>query len=1064
LGGLCIKDNGMPVTGVDTPRLQALLAYLLLHMDAPQSRAHLAFLFWPDTSEAQARTNLRNLLHFLRKSLAVAETYLETTVQTLQWKSDPPFILDTAQFEDAVTSAGQISSNMNPIAARQALEQVVALYNGDLLPSCYDDWIIPHREGLRQAYLKALGLLVQLLEEQREYQVAIQHAQRLLREDPLQESTYRILIRLYALNNDRASALRVYHACTTILRRELDVEPSIATREAYQQLLGVSDVLGLTKSASSASAPLVGRDKEWAQLLRVWHSVITGSGPQIVILRGEAGIGKTRMVEELLQWASRQGITCANTRCYAAEGDLPYAPVIAWLRTHPLPVLEDIWLAELVRLLPELLTQRPDLPHPAALTEAWQRQRLFEALSRAITGMPLPLLLTVDDLQWSDRDILEWLHFLLHYDRTASFLVVGTYRTEEVGMSHPLFALLNTFRSGEQLTEIDLHPLDEPATITLGKMIAGGEISADVAHYLYNETEGNPFFVVETVRALPPMKLQSLASALQTGRLSGGLDLPPKVQAVLQARLAQCSPSALKLAGLAATIGREFNFKLLAKTSGEDESHLVHELDELWQRRIVREHGDEAYDFSHDKLREVAYSSMSSGRRRMLHRYVAQALESLYATQLDPISHQIAAHYERAGLPEQAIPYYLRAARQARQVYANGDAIALLKRTEQLLDAIESLRDKSMDEVAALCFEELGDVLELVARHDESLQAYYAAQTRLDRHDLIGQARIFCKIGIVLREQRHYLEALESNRLAEKVLGIHPPLEDTRWWDQWLEAQIEQVWAYYWLAQWHEMEALVNKIRPDVQSRGSPASRMRFLMGDCLLHLRKDRYVVSDKMITNTHEALALSLEWGSLKNKLECQFEVGFLHLWRRELDEAENHLHAALTLAETTGILPMRTLILTYLTVLSRFNHQVDRVVNYVQRAQEAALAAKMPDYIAAARGNQAWIAWRAHDLPAVEKNGQEALVIWEQSPLVYPFQWQALWPLAGMAVECGRVNQAWSYINKLLEPNQQILPEDLTTYLETVHRANARGDSLTAQCQLDKAMNLAIKMGYL
>jgi len=107
-----------------------------------------------------------------------------------------------------------------------------------------------------------------------------------------------------------------------------------------------------------------------------------------------AGIGKTRLLEDMLQWAARQGISCANSRCYAAEGALAYAPVTAWLRTHPITPLADIWLAEVTRLLPEILAQRPDLPVPVALTEAWQRQRLFEALSRAILGINQPLLLT----------------------------------------------------------------------------------------------------------------------------------------------------------------------------------------------------------------------------------------------------------------------------------------------------------------------------------------------------------------------------------------------------------------------------------------------------------------------------------------------------------------------------------------------------------------------------------------------------------------------------------------------------------------------------------------------
>jgi DNA-binding SARP family transcriptional activator len=306
LGGFCIRDDEAPVTDVDAPRLQSLLAYLILHRDAPQSRAHLAFLFWPDTTEAQARTNLRNLLHHLRRALPNADAYLDAGVQTLQWRPGAPLTLDVADLNAALVRAEQAQRANDPAALRGALERVVALYRGDLLPSCYDDWIIPQRERLRQAYLSALERLARMLEEQRDYPAAIRSAQRLLQHDPLQEAAYRLLIRLHALNGDRAGALRVYHTCTTVLRRELDVEPSTATRRAYEQLLGAEPRPSSPVPATAAFSPLVGRDREWAQLQQVWRTVTGGGGSHAVVLRGEAGIGKTRLAEDLLQWAARQ--------------------------------------------------------------------------------------------------------------------------------------------------------------------------------------------------------------------------------------------------------------------------------------------------------------------------------------------------------------------------------------------------------------------------------------------------------------------------------------------------------------------------------------------------------------------------------------------------------------------------------------------------------------------------------------------------------------------------------------------------------------------------------------
>ena len=1062
LGDFSITYAGKPVTGLDSPRLQSLLAYLILHRDAPQSRAYLAYLFWPDTSEDQARTNLRNLLHHLRHSLPDADCFLGIKPQTLQWRPDAPSSLDVTEFEAALEVAEQAKLTGNTVRAQDALNKAIALYKGDLLPGCYEDWIIPLRERYHQVHLNALENLVRILEEQRDYPASILIAQFILQLDPLHEATYRQLIRLHALNGDRAGALRVYHTCTTILQRELDVEPSAATREAYQQLLGAEPRPAARDPASIGFAPLVGRNREWQQMHQAWRTVVAGGQPHLVVLRGEAGIGKTRLLEDMLQWATRQGVSCANSRCYAAEGALAYAPVTTWLRTHPITPLADIWLAEVARLLPEIFTQRPDLPVPVPLTEAWQRQRLFEALSRAILGINQPLLLTIDDLQWCDRDTLEWIHFLLRMDCTARFLIVGAYRSEEVLEKHPLVSTLQALRLTGQVTEIELEPLDETDTFSLARQVAIVEINRQTAQFIYQETEGNPLFVVETVRAgLPVLRTPGIPNA----PIPGELGMPLKVRTVLEARLAQLTPKTRQLAELAAVIGREFSFMLLAKASGNDQDTLVRSIDELWQKRIVREHGTDAYDFSHDKLREFAYHEMSTARQRLLHHHVAQALEALQAANLDPVSHQVAAHYERASLPEKAIPYYLRAARVARQVYANDEAVALLQRGLALVaDGQSTGSQEQASRLAFPLWEELGDILELKAQHDAALNAYNNAQSWIPAGDQIDLARIFRKQAGVLREQRQYSQALIACDHAEDALGSPGEKDSGHWWDEWIEVKLDQVWSHYWLAQWPEMDALLNKVQPIAQAHGSSANITIFLMASCLLNLRRYRYVISDEMLANARLALDASREWGNLKNRVYCQFELGFLHLWRRELAEAESALRAALQLAETSGMVPQQILSLTYLTIIHRMDGHVDQGETFALCAQEAARAAQMPDYIAAARGNLAWIAWRRQDLPKAEQLGLEALDIWRQSPLVYPFQWMALWPLIGVELTLERQDEVWKYCKALLEPTQQRLPDELNQPLEAALQSKAAGDDSLARTYLDRATALARQLGYL
>ena len=382
LGDFLLVSGEAPVTSVDVPRLQSLLAYLVLHRAAPQPRAHLAYLMWPDSTDAQALTNLRNAVHRLRHTLPNADAFLHVTRQGLQWQAARPdvswtldvVILSVAKDlcrcgrQRALTEADEAERSRDLKAAIQALTQAVEVYRGDLLPSCYDEWIIPVRDRLRQAFLQALDRLIGLLEGEREYATAISMAQRLLRLDPLHEATYRQLMDLYAASGDRASALRTYHTCTTVLERELGAEPARATREAYERLLQKEEHVQEpeeSRVALPAAAPLVGRKQEWGRLQAAWRNVVAGR-PHMIMLIGEAGIGKTRLAEELLTWVGRQGIVTASAHCYAAAGALPYAPVTAWLRVDALraslSTLGPPWRSEVARLLPDLLASDPDLP------------------------------------------------------------------------------------------------------------------------------------------------------------------------------------------------------------------------------------------------------------------------------------------------------------------------------------------------------------------------------------------------------------------------------------------------------------------------------------------------------------------------------------------------------------------------------------------------------------------------------------------------------------------------------------------------------------------------------
>jgi DNA-binding SARP family transcriptional activator len=692
--------SGDELIGIGSVRVQWLLAYLALRRESGQTRQQLAFIFWPESSEAHARNNLRQLVHQLRRIWPAADRWLTLDSSRLAWRREADVDLDIDAFEDALARADEAERAGDTAGYRAALEYAVAQYRADLLPACYEDWIASDRERLRLAYARTLDRAIVLLEEQRDYIGAIEHAQLRLRYDPLEEDGYRRLMRLHALNDDRVSALRVYHACASMFERELAVQPSLATRQAYEALLSLD--AGPTPPLAAASmpvaaAPLVGRRQEWNLLQSTWRVTSSGGAPRFVVVAGEAGIGKSRLAEELLMWASRQGVATARTQAYAAEGRLSYAPVADWLRSGSLRTavsrIDVASLSEVARLLPELLSDRPDIPRPKPFGDHWQRHSFFQSLARAALSTQQPLLLLLDDLQWCDQDTLEWLHYLLRFGSEVPLLIVGTMRTEEVGPRHPLMTLLTDLRSTGQLTEVALGPLDASETAELGMFLARRGLDPDEERRLYAETEGQPLFVVETVRAgLAGAERALLAGTRPTPvgeRTASSMDrLPPKIHAVIAARLAQLSDSARELVRLAATIGRAFTLDLLIQVSDDDMDSLVGVLDELWQRRIVREHGTSAYDFSHDKIREVAYAEMSAARRALLHRRVAHALEHIHAADLDTISARLATHYEQGGLAAEAVPYFQRGAGLAQRVYANAEAIHLLKKGLALLGSL----------------------------------------------------------------------------------------------------------------------------------------------------------------------------------------------------------------------------------------------------------------------------------------------------------------------------------------------------------------------------------------
>lgn len=1030
---------------LDTPSYQALLAYLLLYPDRTHTRQHLAFLIWRDSAESQSRTNLRKALHHLRHTLPQPDHFLQIDRQTVSWIAQAPLVLDVNLFESAVRRAQHADEPANQVCA---LDTALVHYGGDLLPGHYDDWILSRREALRQRYLECLLTQVELLEAAREYAAATKVARRLLRSDPLHETTYRHLMRLQALDGDRAGALRTYHQCATVLRRELDIAPSAATREAYGRLLA----LETTPEAQSAlRIPLVGRDSAWKALLDTWRRVAYRQ-PLFALVRGEAGIGKTRLAEELLDWAERQGIPTLSTHCHAPASSLPYAPVTDWLRDatiYPsLNGLDDKWLRELSRVLPELVAERADLTPAGPITENWQRQHLFTALAHAVLRQRQPFILFIDDLQWCDPDTLQWLAFLLSFDAQARFLLLGTARTEEMLDAPALLTLCADARHENRVVEIELGRLDMADSTSLAAHVLADSLTDTLPDYLFTLTEGVPLFVVELARA-GFHELAGMETEPFDERVFSADNLPRRIQSVFETRLTTLSAPARELADLVATIGRSFTFDLVATASSMNETELVRALDELWRQRIVREQDADAYDFSHGLLRQVTYGSLSAAHRRLLHGQIVQALEARRQRGQSVDDGQLARHYVAIGRSHDAIPCLQRAAAAAQRIFAHQEALANLQQALSL--AVETNSD---DKELLVLFEQQADIFSLVGQYDAAHDAFESALTHADAP--LDRARLLRKQGKAWMAQHQRLSAMDAFDAALCTLAPQPEPPDAQWQQAWLDVQLARGDTFYFDARLDDLALLIEQLDAVVDAVGTPEQRRLFLELQNMLMLWQKRYRLDAEDIALRQRIFDLAEQIGDPHQIAASRFSLGFHYLWSGSIDQAISDLTIALADATGIGNLYVQDQCLAYLALAYRQQGDTKQVEAIVTQHRPIVAQVGNPLYGGVLAGNQAWLAYKAGEWDSAERAGIAALTTWGKRP--YPFKGTALWPLLAVALAQNRLADAVEYAGQLLAPTQYILDTPIDDALQQAIKSWAAGETTTTLRHLTDAITRA------
>lgn len=758
---------------VDTRKAIALLAYLAMTRQ-PHSRDALATLLWPEYDQSHAYAALRRTLSALNKALDGYGLAIERESIALDDHSN--VWIDAEQFQQRLAECRTHGHADNEVCARcvEPLTQAVELHREDFLAGFslrdsgnFDDWSFFQTEQLRRELAGALDRLVRQLDAQHDYEAALAHARRWTAIDPLQESAHGELMKLYALTGQRAAALRQYQECMRVLKQELDVEPLAETTQLYEAIkanrLKVADdrpptAVNRQSSVAANPYPLVGRSAELETLLHAYASSREG---RCVTIEGEAGIGKTRLAEEFLDRVRDRSGAIITARCYESEVILPYSLFADVLRAalaqpdrlRQLDRLPVVWLSEAARLVPELISLRPDLPVAQPLDNPGAQSRFFEGVTQVLLALSAgdprqPSELFLDDLNWIDEASLDLLIYFARRVRSHALLIILTWRTEQVPDAHRLRKLSTELQRSGLGAQLTLAPLNLSQVTELTHAVL--TTATDLSERLYRETEGVPFFVVEYLEALQAHEDEDWS-------------MPRSVRDLLHTRLTSVSDAGRQLLQTAVVIGRSFDLDTLRAASGRSEEETVMALEELIARRLIHENAAPdlgqapGYDFNHQKLRELIYEETGLARRRLLHQRVAQALIDRQRTQApaDVLAGSIAQHYQLAGRLAEAAEYFYRAGEYARSLYANTEALA----------HYQAALTAGYPDTARLQTH-LGDLYTLRGEYRAALQSYETAAA-LDRSRPDQVAHIEHRLGQVYQRQgkrdlaeTHYAEAL----------------------------------------------------------------------------------------------------------------------------------------------------------------------------------------------------------------------------------------------------------------------------------------------------------------
>ena len=669
-----------------THKTQSLLAYLIMHCKRSHLRDELGAVFWGDRDDIHARHSLNTALWRIRR--LVGKDYLIADSNSVQFDPASPFWLDVIEFEKRVN---------NKEAKPADLAAAVELYRGDFLEGFYDDWCIEERYCLESLYLKELIRLMDWHDAHGNAREMLAYAQKYLARDPLMEDVHLAAMRSFVTLGDIAGARRQWQICCETRQQELHAPPSSEMLQQAENLLGAYFTIPLPVEPRPVKAPaqwdvierlpFVGREREMEALQARWEQAVQGRGGMIII-SGEAGVGKTRLTEEFTAVVRWRGGIVARGRCFEPERVLPHQLLTEMLQdltrqVRQAPLELPAWVrVELARLVPEMGASSDGPLPPSVSLESDQQAILYHAIATLIRKFSshVPLLIVLEDLHWAADSTLAAIYYLLRQTVDVGVLYLITLRPEDITQPQALSRITAQLAHEGLAQHLTLECLSVEAIAELVRCTFKTKPDAEFVNRLYAHTEGNIFFVIESLRALAEMPLPE-----------GALPLPGNVRSLIASRLGELSAAAREWITIAAVAGRAFDFDLVCHAGGMDEETALQAVDELLLRGFLREGSggiERDYEFVHHLVQSVTYTAIHRRRRQRLHRLIGETMECLYA---DPGANApaMAHHFDIGGVAEKAIHYYGLAAQQAAAVFAWQEAERHQGRMLHLLEQLD---------------------------------------------------------------------------------------------------------------------------------------------------------------------------------------------------------------------------------------------------------------------------------------------------------------------------------------------------------------------------------------